>query len=136
MAQYFYHLFTNSYYIKNSAGHNIYTEIEDDSGISPFGNIKYDSVLETCGIYNKDIYLSKGALRLYFDEKSDSELYFFVDSVFSFNKNDNNIYSEIHNLYVDIEFELEKISQVYNIFLINFADYWKQLDTMLIKFRG
>ncbi|KTW29943.1 protein phosphatase regulator BUD14 [Pneumocystis jirovecii RU7] len=110
------------YKIENSAGHNIYTEIEDDSGISPFGNIKYDSVLETCGIYNKDIYLSKGALRLYFDEKSDSELYFFVDSVFSFNKNDNNIYSEIHNLYVDIEFELEKISQ--------------QLDTMLIKFRG
>ncbi|KTW28007.1 hypothetical protein T552_01871 [Pneumocystis carinii B80] len=84
-------------------------------------DIRYDTVLGASEVYNKNIYLSKGALREYFDQRKDLELYFFVNSMFSFDKNENIIYPEIHELYVNIQFELEKISQ--------------QLDTMLIKFK-
>ncbi|EMR09848.1 hypothetical protein PNEG_02029 [Pneumocystis murina B123] len=109
------------YEIYDNDSDNIYTKSHDRDNFHLLNDIKYDTVLETSEVYNKNIYLSKGALRVYFDERKDLELYFFVNSMFSFDKNENIIYPEIHELYVNIEFELEKISQ--------------QLDTMLIKFK-
>lgn len=114
--------------LDESKNHKTYKDDNDDiynkfgnSGKSRiFNDTKYNNILKTNKVYNKDIYLSKGGLRVYFDEEKDSELYFYDNSGISFNKNDDIIYPEIHELYVNIEFELEKISQ--------------QLDTMLIKF--
>ncbi|KAG4304732.1 hypothetical protein PORY_001785 [Pneumocystis oryctolagi] len=95
--------------IESDSSCDICTKFENSNESLSFDNI--DAVLKTCDVYNKDIYISKDALRLYFDEKKDSELYFFVNSVLSLNKNDNIIYPEIYELYVNIEFELEKISK-------------------------
>ncbi|QSL66108.1 hypothetical protein MERGE_000483 [Pneumocystis wakefieldiae] len=102
---------TGNYENYDDDSDNIYIKSHDSDNFHLLNDIKNDTVLETSEVYNKNIYLSKGALRVYFDERKDSELYFSVNSMFSFDKNENIIYPEIHELYVNIEFELEKISQ-------------------------
>ncbi|KAG5438108.1 hypothetical protein PCANB_002959 [Pneumocystis canis] len=95
-------IYKSEYYDKNDNKCDIYTKINDSRETNSLKDNKNDRILKT----NDD------ALRVYLNDKLDSELYFFVKSIFSFSENDDIIYSEIHKLYVNIEFEPEKISQV------------------------